>query len=70
LVMGVEHGLYCLGCCWLAMALLFVFGVMNLLWIATLAVLVLAEKVVPGGPWIARASGVAMIAAGAYRLAS
>jgi predicted metal-binding membrane protein len=70
LAMGVEHGLYCLGCCWLAMALLFVFGVMNLLWIATLAVLVLAEKVVPGGPWIARASGVAMIAAGAYRLAS
>lgn len=68
LAMGVEHGLYCLGCCWVAMALLFVFGVMNLLWIAALAILVLLEKAVPGGPWIARAGGAAMVAVGAALL--
>lgn len=47
--MGVEHGAYCLGCCWLLMLLLFVGGIMNLLWIAALAVFVLIEKLgVPG----------------------
>lgn len=47
--MGVEHGAYCLGCCWVLMLLLFVGGVMNLLWIAALAVFVLIEKLgVPG----------------------
>lgn len=47
--MGVEHGAYCLGCCWVLMLLLFVGGVMNLLWIAALAVFVLVEKLgVPG----------------------
>lgn len=70
LAMGVEHGLYCLGCCWAMMALLFVFGVMNLIWIAALSVLVLAEKAVPGGPWIARAGGIAMAVAGAGLLAA
>lgn len=64
LAMGIEHGLYCLGCCWVMMALLFVFGVMNLLWIAALTVLVIVEKAVPGGHWAARAGGVAMAAAG------
>ena len=59
--MGAQHGLYCLGCCWLLMALLFVSGVMNLLWVALLALLVLAEKVAPGGGWLARGSGVALI---------
>jgi predicted metal-binding membrane protein len=68
--MGVEHGLYCLGCCWVAMALLFVFGVMNLLWIAALAILVLLEKAVPGGPRIARGAGVLMVVGGAWMLAS
>lgn len=62
--MGLEHGLFCLGCCWMTMALLFVFGVMNLLWIAALSVLVLVEKAVPGGVWFARAGGLAMVAAG------
>ncbi len=68
LAMGIEHGLFCLGCCWVMMALLFVFGVMNLLWIATLSVLVLIEKAMPGGPWIARAGGVAMLAVGSVLL--
>src|SRR6266849_6318270 len=46
--MGLRHGLFCLGCCWAMMALLFVGGLMNVLWIAALALFVLAEKVVPG----------------------
>jgi len=45
-VMGVRHGLFCLGCCWLLMALLFVGGVMNLAWVAVLAGFVLLEKLV------------------------
>lgn len=61
--LGLLHGFYCIGCCWLLMALLFVGGVMNLLWIAALAGLVLAEKLLPGGRWIARLSGLAFFAA-------
>jgi predicted metal-binding membrane protein len=60
-VMGARHGLYCLGCCWLLMALLFVTGVMNLLWVALLALVVLAEKLAPGGARLARWSGVALL---------
>jgi predicted metal-binding membrane protein len=55
--MGLIHGAYCVGCCWLLMALLFVGGVMNLAWIAALTLLVAAEKLLPGGDWIARVSG-------------
>ncbi|MDB5425843.1 MAG: putative metal-binding integral rane protein [Phenylobacterium sp.] len=60
--LGVLHGAFCVGCCWMLMALLFVGGVMNLAWIAALTLLILAEKLVPGGPWIARATGVALLA--------
>jgi predicted metal-binding membrane protein len=60
--MGFKHGTYCLACCWMLMVLLFVFGAMNLLWIAALSVLVLLEKAAPFGHTIARASGVAMLA--------
>lgn len=67
--MGVEHGLYCLGCCWLLMGLLFLGGVMNLLWIAAIAAFVLLEKVVPAGALGARVSGVVMIVAGVAALA-
>jgi predicted metal-binding membrane protein len=66
--MGVHHGLYCVGCCWMLMALLFVGGVMNLLWVAAIAGLVLAEKLLPRGEWIARAGGAAMIALGGVLL--
>lgn len=59
LAMGVKHGSYCLGCCWSLMALLFVAGVMNLLWIAALAILVLVEKATPWGGYISRVAGVA-----------
>ena len=64
-VMGLDHGVYCIGCCWFLMALLFVGGVMNLVWIAMLAVLVLLEKVVPRGDLVARVAGAGLVAAGA-----
>jgi predicted metal-binding membrane protein len=60
--MGLEHGAYCLGCCWFLMALLFFGGVMNLYWIAGIAVFVLLEKVIPHGHWMSRAAGVALLA--------
>ena len=66
--MGFEHGAFCVGCCWVLMALLFVGGVMNLLWIAILAILVLAEKVAPAGFWISRVSGAVLIAWGVATL--
>jgi predicted metal-binding membrane protein len=70
LLLGIRHGGYCVGCCWLLMALLFVGGVMNVLWIALLALLVLVEKVAPFGRWVARGAGVACVAAGAWMLVS
>jgi predicted metal-binding membrane protein len=66
--MGIRHGVYCLGCCWALMALLFVGGVMNLLWIAALTVLVAMEKLAPKGEILAKALGALMIGAGAARL--
>ena len=66
--MGLEHGAYCVGCCWFLMGLLFVLGVMNLLWVAALTILVLVEKAAPHGEWTARISGAAMLAAGLYLL--
>ncbi|MBA2491272.1 MAG: DUF2182 domain-containing protein [Gammaproteobacteria bacterium] len=68
--MGAEHGAYCLGCCGLLMGLLFVGGVMNLLWVALIAVLVLIEKLSPGGLRLARVTGGAMVIAGVYLLDS
>jgi predicted metal-binding membrane protein len=66
LVMGVRHGSFCVGCCALLMALLFVAGVMNLLWVAALAIFVLAEKLGPGGRWLGRATGLLMVAWGIW----
>src|SRR5205814_10267894 len=68
--MGVVHGAFCVGCCWLLMGLLFFAGVMNLLWVAALGMLVLLEKLVPRGEWLARASGVLLIVLAAYLLAT
>ena len=60
--LGALHGAWCVGCCWLLMALLFVFGVMNMAWVAALAVLVMAEKLLSRGEWVGRAVGVLLIA--------
>lgn len=61
-VLGVRHGAYCVGCCWVLMALLFVGGVMNLVWIAVLTLFVLVEKLAPAGPTFGRLSGGLLIA--------
>lgn len=65
LQLGVRYGLYCLGCCWALMLVLFVVGVMNLAWVAALTALILLEKFGPAGLKVARVSGVALVAAGA-----
>ena len=64
--MGLEHGLYCLGCCWFLMALLFAAGIMSLVWMAAITTFVFIEKLFPAGQWIARAGGVAMLGLGIY----
>jgi predicted metal-binding membrane protein len=63
--MGIEHGVYCLGCCWVLMLLLLAVGVMNLLWVAALTVLVLLQKLVPGR-LLSAATGTAMVAFGLF----
>ena len=62
IVMGLRHGLFCLGCCWVLMALLFVGGVMNLAWVAAIAAFVLMERVVPAGRLVSWTSGAALLA--------
>jgi predicted metal-binding membrane protein len=62
--MGLRHGASCVGCCWMLMALLFVAGVMNLLWVAMLTGFVLIERATPWGQALATVSGFALIAAG------
>jgi predicted metal-binding membrane protein len=66
--MGVEHGTYCVGCCWALMLLLFAGGVMNLAVIAALTAFVAFEKLAPVGVWGARVSGALLIAAAAWML--
>ena len=61
LVRGLRHGAYCVGCCWALMLLLFVGGVMNVVWMAALTLFVLAEKTLPRSIVLARAAGVALI---------
>jgi predicted metal-binding membrane protein len=67
--MGLRLGAYCVGCCWILMGLLFLGGVMNLLWIAAIAIFVLLEKTIPFGDVSGRFAGVAMILVGAVSLA-
>lgn len=64
LVMGLHHGAFCVGCCAALMALLFAFGVMNLLWVAAIAAFVLVEKLLPSGPRLGWIAGAALLAAG------
>jgi predicted metal-binding membrane protein len=67
-LMGLKHGSYCTGCCWSLMALLFVAGVMNLLWVAAIAGFILLEKGAPAGHRMGRAAGVLMVAGGVVLL--
>ena len=64
--LGFLHGLHCVGCCWVLMTLLFVVGVMNLLWIAALMVYVLLERLIRGGRVLSWWTGAAAVAAGVW----
>ena len=64
IIMGAHHGAYCVGCCWFLMGLLFVGGVMNLLWIAAITAYVLIEKLAPFGARTSRVTGVLLTLAG------
>lgn len=64
--MGIKHGAYCTGCCWLLMALLFVAGVMNMLWVAAITILVLLEKIAPPGWRLGNFIGVIFVAWGGW----
>jgi len=65
LALGWSHATYCLGCCWALMVVLVAAGAMGLLWVLLVAAVVAAEKVLPGGEWIARATGIALLVLGA-----
>lgn len=67
--MGLAHGVFCLGCCWLLFVLLFPLGLMNLLAMAALTLVIFAEKVLPAGPWIGRAAGLGLAGWGLLSLA-
>jgi predicted metal-binding membrane protein len=67
-VMGLDHGSFCLGCCWFLMALLFFGGIMNLWWIGGLALYVLVEKTVPAGHWLGYGLGAVLTAWGSWML--
>jgi predicted metal-binding membrane protein len=67
-VMGMRHGMYCIGCCWALMALLFVIGVMNLPMVAMIAIAVALEKLAPKGVWIARVIGGVLVFGGVWML--
>ncbi len=66
--MGAHHGTYCIGCCWALMGLMFVLGVMNVLWMAILAGVILIEKVFPRGIWISRLTGAVFLFWGGYAI--
>lgn len=66
--MGFRHGLYCVGCCWILMALSFVFGVMNLLWMAGVTLFILAEKIASWGPRFGKAAGLVLAGYGLWML--
>ncbi len=68
LIMGLKHGLFCVGCCWLLMVLSFVMGVMNMLWMAVLTAFMVLEKAYPGSQWVSRIVGLILIAWGLWVL--
>lgn len=66
--MGLEHGLYCVGCCWMLMLILFAAGVMNLLWVALIAGFVFVEKLLPAARFTTAIAGLVLVGAGAFVL--
>jgi predicted metal-binding membrane protein len=68
-IMGLRHGAFCVGCCWVLMALLFVAGVMNLFWVAVIALFVMAEKILAKGELLGHVTGIALLIAGAAMMA-
>jgi predicted metal-binding membrane protein len=67
-LMGFRHGIFCLGCCWALMTLLFVVGVMNLAWVGFLTLFILTEKIFPTGDRVSRVGGAILIGLGAVLL--
>ena len=68
--MGIDHGLFCLGCCWMLMALPFAAGVMNLMWMAAITAFILVEKAALGGQWFGKIGGAAIAGAGLWMITS
>jgi predicted metal-binding membrane protein len=68
-IKGLRHGAFCVGCCWVLMALLFVAGVMNLFWVAVIALFVMAEKILAKGELLGHVTGIALLIAGAAMMA-
>jgi len=68
--MGIDHGLFCLGCCWLLMVLPFAAGVMNLMWVSAMAAFILVEKAAPGGQWFGKIGGAALAGVDLWMVAS
>jgi len=66
LMMGVRHGAWCTGCCWLLMMVLFVVGVMNIWWVAAITLFILLEKLIVRAEWLRYASGALLMAWGAW----
>jgi predicted metal-binding membrane protein len=62
--MGASHGIYCFGCCWGLMVILFVMGWMHLGWMAAIGALILLEKLVPSGRWISNVIGAVFVVVG------
>lgn len=67
-LMGFDHGIFCLGCCWALMLVMFVAGVMNLMWMAALTVVMILEKVIRRGDLFSKATGVVLLLGGAWML--
>ena len=68
--MGLRHGIYCIGCCWMLMGLMFAGGAMSVATMAALAVFILAERVLPGGKWVTCLPGIGLIVFGGVLIAS
>lgn len=69
LIMGLKHGIYCVGCCWLLMLLSFVLGIMNMVWMAMVTVFMVVEKAYPRSQWVSRTAGLILVGWGLWVVA-